>query len=217
VDISRLELFELRSHLAIIPQDPVLFVGSLLSNLDPFGEYSLERLKEICERIQLNIPLTEPVTAGGGNLSVGERQLVCIGRALLRSAKVLVLDEATANIDTRTDTVLQQVMRKEFGQATVLIVAHRLNTVIDCDRILVLEAGRIEEFDAPGSLVRRETSKFRSLLNDTGVRSARHLTGRAIASQQSKMLLLQEQEDEGEEEDEFQFIATDFAMREFHF
>ncbi len=182
VDLARLRLHDLRRSIAIIPQDPVLFVGTLRDNLDPFHEHATEALETVCERVQLGMGLATDIEAGGTNLSVGERQLVCIGRAMLRQARVLVLDEATANIDTATDAVLQRVMRAEFGRATVLTVAHRLNTVVDCDRVLVLDKGRVAEYDRPAVLVKRAESRFRQLLLDTGPRTSRHLTNLALAA-----------------------------------
>ena len=217
VDISRISLHDLRRRLAIIPQEPALFQGSLLSNLDPFGESTLEEVRDCCLRVQLILPLTEEVAAGGANISVGERQLVCIARALLRGAKILVLDEATASIDTRTDKVLQKVMRSEFGAATVLIVAHRLNTIIDCDRVLVLNRGELVELDTPAVLVQREASRFAQLVGETGEKSARHLTQLATSS---ALMQLDAEPDIAAEEEEDDFysldsIRCDFEMRAF--
>jgi ABC-type multidrug transport system fused ATPase/permease subunit len=190
VDISQIGLKTLRSQVAIIPQDPVLFSGTVRSNLDPFGEHEDERLWEVVERVGLIRPmsrtssvasfsaipsstnskdattttttmalssgvrsLNSPVAEGGCNLSVGQRQLLVIARALLSCCKMVVMDEATASIDSETDHRIQQVMRTEFRHATVLTIAHRINTISDCDFILGLSNGRVLEFDDPASLL----------------------------------------------------------------
>ena len=148
--------------MAVIAQDPVLFGGSLRKNLDPFSRYTdlelwiaLEevQLKGMIEKLpgQLNYQLQE----SGSNLSVGERQLVCLARALVQKSKIIIMDEATANVDFKTDRLIQQVIRDKFKDSTVLTIAHRLNTIMDYDRVLVLDGGRVAEFDKANVLIRR--------------------------------------------------------------
>ena len=176
VDITRLGLQDLRSRLTIIPQDPVLFSGSLRMNLDPFEKYSdselwdalfLSHLKDFVSGLEGG--LEHIVTEGGENLSVGQRQLVCLARALLRKSKILILDEATAAVDVETDDLIQKTIRKEFALCTILTIAHRLNTVIDYDRILVLEDGQVAEFDTPRNLMQDSNGKFYSMARVAGL------------------------------------------------
>jgi ATP-binding cassette subfamily C (CFTR/MRP) protein 1 len=176
VDISKLGLLDLRSRLTIIPQDPVLFSGSLRMNLDPFDAHTDERIWEALALAHLQefaATLTNglmyEVTEGGDNLSVGQRQLVCLARALLRKSKILVLDEATAAVDVETDELIQKTIRKEFAECTIITIAHRLNTVIDYDRILVLDAGKVVEFDPPDELMRNPNSLFHSMAKVAGL------------------------------------------------
>ncbi|KAJ2584627.1 hypothetical protein GGH95_000247 [Coemansia sp. RSA 1836] len=155
-DIAQYGLFDVRSKLSIIPQDPVLFAGTVRENLDPFNSYSDQDIWRALEHAQLadfvrtkDERLEFVVTQGGENFSVGQRQLICLARALLKRASILVLDEATAAIDPESDAIIQASIRKEFKDCTVLTIAHRLNTIIDSDRILVLDQGQVAEFDTP--------------------------------------------------------------------
>nr|XP_061800413.1 multidrug resistance-associated protein 1-like [Nerophis lumbriciformis] len=160
MDIAQLGLRDLRSRITIIPQDPVLFSGSLRMNLDPFDECSDQELWRALELAHLGgfvsaLPdkLQHQCSEGGENLSVGQRQLLCLARALLRKSKILLLDEATAAVDVEMDQLIQSTIRTHFKHCTVLTIAHRLNTVMDCDRIMVMDRGTIVEMDAPAQLI----------------------------------------------------------------
>ncbi|KAM4717797.1 multidrug resistance-associated protein 1 [Anableps anableps] len=175
VDIAKLGLHELRSRITIIPQDPVLFSGSLRMNLDPFEHYSDEEIWRALEFSHLknfvsSLPnkLSHECSEGGENLSVGQRQLLCLARALLRKTKVLVLDEATAAVDMETDNLIQSTIRSQFDDCTVLTIAHRLNTIMDYTRVLVLDKGQMAEFDSPSSLIAHRGA-FYNMAKDAGL------------------------------------------------
>jgi len=170
VDINSVPLLTLRSKLGIIPQDPVMFSASVRFNLDPFNQKTDAEIWSVLESVAmkdhiLSLPgkLQEIVAEGGDNFSAGQRQLICIARALLRKPKILILDEATASIDNETDTLIQSMVRKEFKESTVLTIAHRLHTIIDCDKIMVLDGGKLAEMDAPAKLLKNEDGLFKAL------------------------------------------------------
>ena len=174
VDVSQISLYTLRSQLAIIPQDATLFYGTLRYNVDPFQSYTDAAIWEALQYCQLAdvirrlpLQLSTPVAEAGSNLSAGQRQLLCLARALLRKCRIVCLDEATANVDIETDALIQRVIRERMGGATVVTIAHRLNTVLDYDRVLVMEAGRVIEWGAPGELRRIEGGVFASMLQAT--------------------------------------------------
>ena len=176
VDVSTIGLHDLRSKLTIIPQDPVLFSGTLRSNLDPFEQKSDEQLWGCLESAHLkdfvkglDKQLNYNVSEGGENLSVGQRQLICLARALLRKTQILVLDEATAAVDLETDSLIQSTIRSQFADCTILTIAHRLQTILDSDRVLVLDSGRVAEYDAPAALLQNTKSIFHSLAVDAGL------------------------------------------------
>lgn len=167
VRISDIGLADLRSKLSIIPQEPVLFSGTVRSNLDPFVQYSEEQIWDALERThmkeciaQLPLKLDSEVVENGDNFSVGERQLLCIARALLRHCKILILDEATAAMDSETDLLIQETIREAFADCTMLTIAHRLHTVLGSDRIMVLAQGQVVEFDTPSVLLSNDSSRF---------------------------------------------------------
>lgn len=175
VDISTLGLYDVRSRFSIIPQDPVLFAGTIRFNLDPSGTKSDLELWQALEDAYLKDyvstlegGLNAVVLEQGDNFSVGQRQLICLARALLRKTSLLVLDEATAAIDLETDALVQAIIRQKFADCTILTIAHRINTVMDSDRIMVLDQGRVAEFDSPAKLLADPTSIFYSLAKESG-------------------------------------------------
>ncbi|KAK3698830.1 hypothetical protein QZH41_016034 [Actinostola sp. cb2023] len=163
-------------------KEPVIFSGTMRKNIDPFNEYSDVELWKVLEEVQLKsavegLPdkLEFEIAEGGSNFSVGQRQLVCLARAILRHSKVLVIDEATANVDPRTDALIQTTIRDKFKECTVLTIAHRLHTIMDSDRVIVLDAGHIKEFDAPYILLKNARTIFSQLVTQTGAEEARKL------------------------------------------
>lgn len=183
IDISKIGLHSLRSRLTIIPQDPVLFSATLRTNIDPFHKFSDDEIWTALEQSHLKsfvkgLPegLMYKIAEGGENLSVGQRQLVCLSRALLRKTKVLILDEATAAIDIETDELIQRTIRTQFNDCTILTIAHRLNTILDSDRIIVLDEGTIAEFDKPENLLRNDKSIFHSMAKEAGLVDSENAT-----------------------------------------
>uniref|UniRef100_A0A8C8M626 Uncharacterized protein n=1 Tax=Oncorhynchus tshawytscha TaxID=74940 RepID=A0A8C8M626_ONCTS len=174
-DIATLGLHDLRTRLTIIPQDPVLFSGTLRMNLDPFETFSDEEIWRVLELSHLKEyvgglqeGLTHEVSEGGENLSIGQRQLLCLARALLRKSRILILDEATAAVDLETDSLIQKTIRREFSYCTVLTIAHRLHSILDSSRVMVLDAGKIVEFDSPSTLFNKQ-GHFYSMARDAGI------------------------------------------------
>jgi ABC-type multidrug transport system fused ATPase/permease subunit len=206
LDISKIKLQALRSRLAIIPQDPVLFSGTVRSNLDAFDEHDDNALRDALQRVHLvsaaeiealtsssssgtstPVPtpppndskntnknpflhLSSPITEGGLNLSQGQRQLLCLARAIVSRPKMMVLDEATSAVDMATDTLIQRSIREEFDDSTLIVIAHRLSTIADFDKILVLDDGKVAEFGTPGELYRLEKGVFRGMVEESGER-----------------------------------------------
>ena len=169
VDITQIGLDILRKNLTIIPQDPCLMEGSLKYNIDPFNKSKDEDIISILKKIGFEYTesddhiLNRKIEHGGANLSVGEKQLICIARAILRKTKIVVMDEATANIDMKTEEKIQKALQYVLNYSTVITVAHRIKTIINYDKILVLNNGKIEEFDTPTNLLKNEKSLFYQL------------------------------------------------------
>ncbi|XP_004309817.1 PREDICTED: ABC transporter C family member 3-like [Fragaria vesca subsp. vesca] len=179
IDISSIGLHDLRSKLSIIPQDPTMFEGTVRSNLDPLEEYTDEQIWEALDKCQLGDEvrkkegkLDSAVSENGENWSMGQRQLVCLGRVLLKKSKVLVLDEATASVDTATDNLIQQTLRHHFSDSTVITIAHRITSVLDSDMVLLLSHGLIEECDSPSRLLENKLSSFAQLVAEYTMRSS---------------------------------------------
>lgn len=211
VDISKIRLHDLRTRLAIIPQDPVLFSGTIRTNLDPFDQFSDFQLYEALQRVHLipsanNTPapeqelllpesstvrtsnitlvpaveqvvkentniflsLSSPISSAGGNLSQGQKQLLCLARAILFRPKLLLLDEATSAVDKNTDALIQRSIREEFANTTLLVIAHRLSTVMDFDKILVMSNGVAAEFGSPKELLGSEDGIFKGIVAQSG-------------------------------------------------
>jgi ABC-type multidrug transport system fused ATPase/permease subunit len=171
VDVLRIGVQALRSRICVIPQTPVLFSGTLRSNIDPFGEFSDEQIWKALEQCGLKgsvetMPgqLDAAVSEYGANLSSGMRQMLVLGRALLRQCRILLLDEATSSVDFETDSEIQRTLREAFTNCTVLTIAHRINTIMDSDKILVMKDGIAAEFDAPQELLKDENSLFSDIV-----------------------------------------------------
>ena len=177
IDICTIGLADLRSRISIIPQDPTLFTGTFRSNLDPFNEFADEDIMKVLDSVHLrdliesNGGLQADVAEGGGNISVGQRQLMCLGRALLRRSRIIVMDEATASVDFETDSFIQETIRREFADCTVLIIAHRIHTIESCDRVMVLDKGVIAEFDDP-TVLKQQDSLFSAMVATSGTNAA---------------------------------------------
>ncbi|CEL57922.1 ATP-dependent bile acid permease OS=Saccharomyces cerevisiae (strain ATCC 204508 / S288c) GN=YBT1 PE=1 SV=2 [Rhizoctonia solani AG-1 IB] len=205
VDISKLGLTDLRSRLTIIPQDPTILSGTLRTTLDVFDEYEDHEIFEALRRVHL-LPSTDepevnlgentnvfrdldsPVSEGGENFSAGEKQLLCMARAILKRAKVLFCDEATASVDYVTDELISQTIRKEFAGSTIVTIAHRLRTIIDYDKVLVMDQGHIAEYDEPSVLLASPSSKFYGLCKATGSKEfavLKHMAEEATRARQA--------------------------------
>jgi len=192
VDISQIGLHDLRRRIGIIPQDPVLFSGSIRSNLDPLECRSDKEVWSALRKVNMedhvhSLPnqLEYSVEENGRNFSVGQRQLLCMARSLLEDNRILIMDEATANVDSASDQLIQRTVREVFRDRTVLTIAHRLHTIIDMDRILVMDGGEAVEYDTPAALLQNENSFFSRLVSDTGSSSSAFLRDIALHSSSS--------------------------------
>ncbi|KAF9902952.1 Multidrug resistance-associated protein 5, partial [Linnemannia zychae] len=182
VDISKIGLKDLRTKVGIIPQEPVLFVGTIRTNLDPFGQYEDNAIWRALDAVHLGekvrempLKLDSPVIEHGKNFSLGQRQLICIARSLVIGSKIIVLDEATASIDMVTDKLLQETIKESFAECTVLTIAHRLNTIIESDKVLVMDGGVVAEFGEPHKLLQDPNGIFAELVSHAGEAASKKL------------------------------------------
>ena len=182
VDVSTLGLRDLRSKMAMIPQDPFMFAGTVRTNLDPFEEHTHEEVWSVIEKVGLKHTidtaakqLDMEVIDNGSNFSLGQRQLLCMGRALLRNSRVLMMDEATASVDMDSDALIQKTVREAFSECTTLTIAHRLNTIMDSDKILFLNSGKVSEYDDPQTLLGNPSGDFSRLVEKTGKTQEKNL------------------------------------------
>lgn len=188
IDLCKLGLADVRGRgMSIIPQDPFLAGATLRGCLDPFRAHSDEEIMDALQAVRLgsssvdaNTLLSTKLEEGGSNYSVGERQLLNLARALLSQPKVLVLDEATASIDGETDAFIQRMLRTRFPSTTLVTIAHRLNTIMDNDYVLVMDAGHCVEFDSPAKLLEIQGGVFAELVDSTGAESSKALRDMAI-------------------------------------
>ncbi|CAH1235672.1 unnamed protein product [Diabrotica balteata] len=167
VDIKLLPLKHLRKNLAIIPQDPILFSGTIRSNLDPFGEFEEKDLWVALEKTNLKTSITNldtKVSSYASNFSLGQKQMLCLARAILIKSKIVILDEATSNMDHETENLIQETIKHHFSDSTVLTIAHRLQSILQCDKVLVLDRGQIKEFDTPKELLKNKFGHFSKMV-----------------------------------------------------
>ena len=193
-DILKLPLWHVRREMSIIPQEPILFIGSVRYNLDPFNEVEDLEIWKALENIDMlqvvdELPgkLDFQIVENGNNFSVGQRQLLCIGRALLQKVKIILMDEATASIDPETDQSVQASIRNGFANCTVITIAHRINTIIDSDRVLVMDKGVVKEFDTPANLLRIQGGSFLSLVEQTGPITTGNLKNVAFSKEEGRL------------------------------
>lgn len=183
--IKDIGLRDLRRNISIIPQDPVMFSGTLRYNLDPCNQFEDDFLWSAVRDVKLDKTvesLDYQVADGGTNFSVGERQLLCLARAVFKKNRILVMDEATANVDPCTDKLIQRIIREKFANCTIITIAHRLHSIIDCDRILVLDQGHLMEYDHPHLLLQNDRGYFSKMVAQTGAGSANMLSKLALTA-----------------------------------
>jgi ABC-type multidrug transport system fused ATPase/permease subunit len=188
IDCASVSLNKLRRSMAIIPQEPVMFGGTLRTNLDPFHEHDDKELYEVLRKCLLGHMvdgneegLDAKVEVMGSNYSLGTQQLICLARAMLNPSRILLLDEATAALDSDTNAAVQQVLQDHFSHRTIFTIAHRLDTIIDSDRILVVNAGVVAEYDRPDRLLENPDSLFYELCQNTGKAQFEVLAAKARA------------------------------------
>ena len=176
-----LGLHDLRKQIAVIPQNSFLFSASLRDNLDPYGEHTDQEILQVLDEVSLNIlieagnDLHSIIVGKGLNFSAGQKQLLCLARAVLRNNKIVMMDEATSNIDNETDKIIQNIVRNKFRDCTMLTIAHRLRTVIQNDLIIVMEDGACKESGTPAQLYNTEDSLFRNFVMKTGAEESQIL------------------------------------------
>ncbi|KAL7712918.1 Canalicular multispecific organic anion transporter [Entamoeba marina] len=170
IDITTVPMKTLRKRMCILPQEATMFSGTIRDNLDPELTYSDEEMLRVLKLVNVNKQLDDVVMENGENFSLGERQMICMARALLRNAKVLIMDEATASIDIQTDVLIQEMVRKNFTDCTVLTIAHRLHSIMDSNRVMVFDDGSLKEMDTPLNLIDQETTIFNNLVEQSGVK-----------------------------------------------
>lgn len=171
-NINDIALETLRSRISLIPQDPVLFSGTIRDNLDPFRQYSDKDLWKVLEEVNLKevvLNLELEISEGGNSFSTGQRQLICLARTVIHKNKILVLDEATANVDPQTDALIQRAIKEKFSECTVLTIAHRLDTVLKSDKVMVIDNGIVLEFDSPETLLAKGEGAFYSMVKKAGL------------------------------------------------
>lgn len=171
VDTKSIAVQYLRKRIGIIPQDPLLFSGTIRTNLDPFEEYTDETLWKALDRVGLRSIVTnlDTLITSSSNYSSGQKQLICLARAILRKVKIVILDEATANMDHETDVLLNQTVKDNFANCTVIVIAHRLHSILECDKVMVLHRGEIKEFDSPINLLEKKDGMFFKMVEQAGL------------------------------------------------
>ncbi|ELR50615.1 hypothetical protein M91_17801 [Bos mutus] len=186
IKTTSIGLHDLRKKMSVAPQEPVLFTGTMRKNLDPFNDHTDVELWNVLEEVQLkdtieSLPdkMNTELAESGLNLSVGQRQLVCLARAILKKNQILIIDKATSNVDPRTDELIQKKIREKFAHCTVLTITHRLSNVIDCRQILVLDSGKRKETGQPNNLLQNRNSLFYKMVQQLGKKEVAVLTKRA--------------------------------------
>ncbi|KAG1715016.1 Multidrug resistance-associated protein 4 [Nymphon striatum] len=176
IDISKLGLHQLRKKLTVIPQEPLLFQNTIRYNLDPFGDYCDVKIWEALESVEMKSVIRElpqqldtELTEGSFSLSFGQQQLICLARAVLKENRIIILDEATSNVDVITDKIIQRTIRTKFKDFTVITIAHRIHTIIDADVVVVMDNGKVIELDSPKNLVQNNNSNFYKMIMETEV------------------------------------------------
>ena len=193
VDVKTLGLHRLRSKMAMIPQDPFMFAGTIRTNLDPFDEHPDVAIWEVLEKVGLRSTVDEAakkldleVVDNGGNFSLGQRQLLCMGRALLRNSRILMMDEATASVDMDSDALIQKTVRSAFAHCTTLTIAHRLNTIMDSDKVAFLDDGRLTEYGEPAELLKNKAGSFTALVDQSGKKNSKFLASLSEAAAEKR-------------------------------